>query len=130
MNPDPALPVRLKAASPELGQASQAEIERRATELALSDGRDAFTDADLARAAEELAGGSTPTVAPEADPATEEITAWDEPPAQSGHRVPTVPLEDETSVAEQLVQDGIEEAEHDVRVAAAEDDEADPAENS
>lgn len=121
MNPEPALPARLKPAVAGLGQANQIDIERRAVELALSDGRDSFTDQDLARAAHELAGGINVSGAPEVDSATEEIETWDEPPMQSGHRVPPVALEDENGAAEQLVTNGMEEADHDVRVAAARD---------
>jgi len=118
MNPDPPLPTRLKAGSPGLGQASQTDIERRASELALSDGRDAFTEADLARAEAELAGGTAPPAAPEADPSIEGLTSWDDTPSQAGRRVEPPPLEDE-NIAEHLIQQGIEEADHDLRVAAA-----------
>lgn len=118
MNTDTILPTRLKAGSPGLGHASQPEVEQRAAELALSDGRQAVTEADLAMAAAELAGGGTTAEAPEADPELEQMTTWDEPPAQTGHLVPTTPLDDENNVAEQLVDNGLEEADHDIRVAA------------
>jgi len=116
---DTILPTRLKAGSPGLGHASQVEVERRAKELALTDGRETYTDADLAVAAAELAGGGTSTEAPEADAELEEVTAWDEPPTQTGHLVAPIPLEDEAAIAEQLVEDGLDEADHDIRVAAA-----------
>lgn len=117
---DPVLPTRLRAGSPGLGYPSQAEVEQRAAELALSDGRQKVTEADLALAAAELAGGGTTTEAPEADPGLEQVTTWDDPPTQTGHLVATPPLDDENSVAEQLVDDGLEEADHDIRVAAEE----------
>ncbi len=123
MNPSPDLPNRLKADSPDLGHASQAEIELRAMELARSDGRDFFTDADLTRAAAELAAAAAAPSAPEVDPTLEQVTAWDEVPEQAGHRVEPLPLDDEGNVAEQLIQDCLEEADHAIR-AAAEDDEA------
>ena len=118
MNPDPVLPTRLEAASPGLGQANQTDIERRAAELARSDGRESFTDADLARAAAELAGGSAAPAAPETDATLEQVTGWDDPPAQAGRRLDPLPLEDEGSISEQLIQEGIQEADHDLRVAA------------
>jgi hypothetical protein len=123
MNPgESSLPTRLKAALPGLGAAAQADVERRATELARIDGRDKVTDADIARAANELSTAALPTSAPETgDPALEELTAWDDPVAQSGHRVPGVPLEDEAPVGEQLIQDGVAEAEHHTRVAAGDE---------
>lgn len=122
MSADDSIPTRLKAAQPGLGEAAEIDVQRRAEELARSDGRDAVTDADLTRAAAELSGASTAPDAPEAtDPALGEMTAWDDPIDQAGRRVPAVPLEDEVSAAEQLVQDGLEEADHSTRNAAAEE---------
>lgn len=112
------LPTRLKASSPGLGHANQTEIEQRAAELALSDGRQAVTEADLALAAAELAGGGTTAEAPEADSDLEQVTTWDEAPTLTGHLVAKTPLEDENNVAEQLVEDGLDEADHDIRVAS------------
>ena len=117
MNQNSILPTRLKAAAPGLGQASQTEIELRAVELAVSDGRHTFTDADLNRAAAELAGGG----ATEADPALGEMTSWDDPPEQSGHRVASTPSDDASNIAERLIQNGLDEADHDIRVAAADE---------
>ena len=122
MTSDSSLPDRLKAASPGLGEASGTEIAQRAAELAQIDGRETFTDADLARAAAELAGSTETPRAPEAVvPAIEELTAWDDPVDQEGHRTERAPLDDESSVAERLVQDGLAEADHDRRVAAADE---------
>ena len=124
MNPsEPALPTRLKAAQPGLGAAAQVDVERRAGELARIDGRDKVTDADIMLAINELSTASLPAPAPETgDPALEELTAWDDPIAQSGLRVPAVPLEDEAPVGERLIQDGVAEAEHHTRVAAADEE--------
>ena len=121
---DPILPTRLKAGSPGLGQASQTEVESRAEELAASDGRDAFTDADLAAAAIELGGGATTPVAPEANFALEQMTAWDDPPEQAGHRVERAPLEGEDNIGERLIEDGLAEADHAIRVSAADEETA------
>ena len=121
MNLDSPLPERLKAGSPGLGQANQTGIERRAGELARSDGRNAFTDADLALAVTELAGGVATPGAPEADPSVEQLTAWDDPLDQCGHRVGSTPMQNEGNIGEQLIQNGLEEADHDIRVAASDD---------
>ena len=118
MNPDPILPTRLRAGSPGLGQACQADIERRAAELARSDGRNSFTDADLTLAAKELAGGENAPAAQSSDPGIDQVTAWDDPPDQAGRRVAPAAQEDERNIAEHLIQDGLEEADHDIRVAA------------
>lgn len=119
MNREPSLPTRLKAGRPGLGEAAQVDIEQRAAEIAQIDGRDKVTDADVGRAAAELASSAVPPAAPEeVAQGLSEVTAWDDPVDQSGHRVEGSPVETETTVAEQLVLDGIEEADHDIRVAA------------
>lgn len=118
MNTDTFLPTRLKAAAPGLGHPSQTEIDARAAELALIDGRNTVSEADLALAAAELTGGGTTAEAPEADAELEQVTTWDEPPTQTGHLVAIPPLEDENNISEQLIEDGLEEADHDTRVAA------------
>lgn len=113
------LPTRLRATAPGLGQGSQIEVEQRAQELAVSDGREKVSDGDLAQAAAELAGGGTTLEAPEADAAFTPLTARERPSMQTGHLVITASSEDEdTIIAEQLVGNGLEEAEHDTRVAA------------
>lgn len=114
---NPILPTRLKAASPGLGQANQTDIESRALELAHIDGRTKATAADIEQAACELAGGPRGT---ESQTAVNELTAWDDPLDQSGHRVADSENADEKSIAEQLIQDGVEEADHDIRASASE----------
>jgi hypothetical protein len=122
MDADLPIPDRLKAGAPGLGAPSEAEIEQRAIELATADGRDAFTDVDLARAAAELGGGEPGVLAPEADePVVEKLESWDEPVDQHGHQMERTGLDDEAMVSEQLMEDGLEEADHNQRVAAAEE---------
>ncbi len=121
MDEKPVLPTRLKAGSPGLGEPSTTEIERRALELARSDGRSTFNDADLAHAEAELAGDKP--LAKERE-AVDQVTPWDNPPGEAGRHVKPVPLEDEGNTAEELIQDGIEEADHDTRVAAEDENEA------
>ena len=122
MNSDNPLPDRLKAGSPALGEASGTDVKRRAEELAKIDGREFFTDADLVQAAEELGGSAGDPPAPEAvPPAIEILTAWDDPIDQEGHRAERALPEDESSIGERLIRDGIDEADHDRRVSAAEE---------
>jgi hypothetical protein len=119
MNADTLLPMRLRAASPGLGQGSQIEVEERAAELALSDGRVKVSDADLALAAAELAGGGTTVEVPEAGASLKSLNGWDDAPLQTGHLVITTSAEEnDNSIAEQLIGNGLEEADHDIRVAA------------
>lgn len=70
------------------------------------------------RAAAELAGSSTAPGAPETNPTHEQVTGWDDPLAPAGRRLDPVPLEDLGSISEQLIQEGLQEVEHDIRVAA------------
>ena len=117
---NPILPTRLKARSPGLGQANQTDIDSRAIEIAHSDGRTKVNDTDIQQASEELAKGSASSMSLDEQAKTEELTAWDDPLDQSGHRVTRCTNEGEQTIAEQLIQDGIEEAEHDIRTAASE----------
>jgi len=66
--------------------------------------------------------GITPEEAPEVEPKTESLTEWDTPVEASGVSAPKVPMEDETSVAEQLVEEGLDEADRDQRLASADPD--------
>ncbi len=81
-------------------------------------------DDDISPEELEVAADETPTdvTAPELSPETEELVEWDEPPESTGHAVPKVLPEDETSAAEQLVREGTDEADRDRRIAAADPD--------
>ena len=119
---DSALPNRLRAGSLGLGEASIDEIETRARELALIDGRTTVSDADISRATAELGGSSGAAhAAEEINPAIEGLANWDEPEGQHGQHVEPTPSEDEASIGDQLIQEGVREADHDSRVVAAEE---------
>jgi len=72
----------------------------------------------------EAAADETPTAAipPELDERTKDLTAWDEAPTSAGTAAPKVMPEDEASVDEQLVDEGVDEAERERRIAAADPD--------
>jgi hypothetical protein len=114
MEPHADLPDRLKPGARGLGEASETEIELRAAELAQMDGRDAYTDGDLERAAAEL-GGQRHGLTPENDEVLMHYPASADQPIVQAVREPDLQPE---NLGEQLVQDGLDEAEHDVRVAA------------
>ena len=59
---------------------------------------------------------------PEVSPETENLTKWDEAPGSTGGVVPKVMPEDENAVGEELVDDGVESADRDQRLAAADPD--------
>ena len=84
---------------------------------------------DLQQSAEEIADAAdeTPTdvTAPEVDARTEEITEWDDAPANHGAAAPKVAPggeEDEDSIAAKLVYEGTDEADREQRIAAADPD--------
>lgn len=84
------------------------------------------TDADFDPA--EIDAAAQEMVDPGVDPAPEEspqlvgVTTWDQAPATSGRATPKFPLDPEQTVAEELVQDGLESADRDQRLAAADPD--------
>jgi hypothetical protein len=60
--------------------------------------------------------------APEVDPRTVNLTSWDEPPGSSGTSAPKTHLDDEIPPGEQLVEEGIDEADREQRLAASDPD--------
>ena len=81
-------------------------------------------DDDFAPEDLDIAADETPTdvTAPELNPKTKGLVEWDEPPESSGHIAPKVLPEDETSIAEKLVDEGSDEADRDRRIAATDPD--------
>ncbi len=107
----------------EAGEISRKSIETRALELARIDGRDMWNKGDLQAATEELGGSWHPDTEPElVVPELAELVTWDEPVTSEGQAIPRTPLENEANVGEILIQEGLEEADHDRRVAVEEDD--------
>jgi hypothetical protein len=108
-----------------IGTVTPEMVQKRAVELALIKGRGAneVSKADFAQARRELTGG------PELDPKEAELEAvpeserWDPVPGSTGHQAPQLASEDEDgegrSIAEQLVAEGLHEAEHDQMLQAA-----------
>ena len=103
-----------------VGAPSLEEVEKRAREIAMIDERDPdeFTDADWAQARRELWGveNSTP---PEETPDNADLTEeWNVIASSKGHRAPRPGVEEEETVGEHLVIDGLEEATHDQMLEA------------
>jgi hypothetical protein len=96
-----------------LGTVTPKMIEERAREIARSDGRQQPNDLDRTRAREELVG---PTSGSEKPPTKEEPGRdWYTPLVSSGEKAPTVRPEDEENIPEKLVQERVDEADHDQR---------------
>ena len=105
-----------------LGTVTPAMVEDRAKELARMDGRTQPHEGDRQQAQEELLGPAGATSGPEAgDQEVENIVTWDDAPESAGARAPQVLPEDEANIAETLVQEGLEEAEHDQRLSSVEE---------
>ncbi len=103
-----------------LGTITPEMVEERALELARTDGRQDASDADRAQAQDDFLGGGGESSGPETiDPALENVTEWDDSPMDHGTQAPEVRPEDDVNIAEALVREGMEEADHDQRVSAA-----------
>ena len=96
-----------------LGTVSPEMVERRAKELAIINGRvpNDFTEDDWVQAKHEMLGDQNLEAGEEESVAA--LTRWDEVPGTSGHHVENTSAPDEQTVEKQLVEEGVEEAEHD-----------------
>jgi hypothetical protein len=103
-----------------LGAPSPEEVEKRAREIAMIDERnpDEFTDADWKQARRELMGEENNTP-PEETPDNADLTEeWNVIAASKGHRLPRPGTEEEETIGEHCVSDGLEEAAHDQMLEA------------
>ncbi len=102
-----------------LGTVTPAMIRQRAKELALINGRpNHVLDSDLAQARHELTGEERLNPEQSAAEQLPEESRWEEVPESVGHKAPTVAAPDEQTFAEELVEEGIEDAEQDQMVRA------------
>ncbi len=106
-----------------VGEISDDQIERHAAEIARMDGRIDVGEQDRFRAREELMNpGASP--APEADETVHPVETWSKATGSQGHRAVRVEPDDEQTVAEQLVEEGLEEADLESRLAASDEDDS------
>jgi len=108
-----------------IGTVTRQMVHDRAVELALINGRSAteVSESDWAQAKRELTGGG------ELDPkertleSAPESERWDPLPGSQGGIVPVSPVDEEDaegrSIGERLVEEGVNEAEHDQMLQAA-----------
>jgi hypothetical protein len=104
-----------------LGVPSPEEVEKRAREIALIDERnpDEFTDTDWNQARSELLGATVPPPLEESEEAAKMQDDWEVTPDDRGHRVPRPGVdENEETLGEHLVSDGVEEASRDQMLEA------------
>jgi hypothetical protein len=108
-----------------IGTVTRKMVRERATELALINGRSVrdVSKSDWEQAKRELTGE------PDADPkeaileSAPESERWDPVPGSTGHIVPATSIDGEgddgRSLGEKLVEEGVQEAEHDQMLQAA-----------
>jgi hypothetical protein len=101
-----------------LGTVTEEMVQQRAAELALINGRPPgqILDSDIDEARRELTGRETLVPTP---PPAEELTEdqrWQPVAESTGNKAPTMPAPDEQTFAEELVEEGVEDAEQDSMV--------------
>jgi hypothetical protein len=103
-----------------LGVPSPELVKRRAREIALIDERDPdqFTETDWNQAKRELLGGAAGHQPEADDRIVDELTERDDIAGASGHRAPKSGFDEEETLGEELVTEGIDEAAHDQMLEA------------
>ena len=125
MKTDPSQEAALIINSTGIGTVTRKMVRERATELALINGRSAkdVSATDWEQAKRELTGE------PDFDPkeavleSAPESERWDPLPGSTGHIVPVTSIDGEDddgrSMGEKLINEGVQEAEHDQMIQAA-----------
>jgi hypothetical protein len=103
-----------------VGVPSPETVEKRAREIAMIDERDPneFTDTDWNQAREELMGVEHASAPEETEQNAKVTEEWNVVPSSTGHRAPRPGVEEDETLGEQLVADGLEEAAHDQMLEA------------
>src|SRR5262249_39386545 len=102
-----------------LGTVTREMVLKRARELALISGREQVLESDFAQAKRELTNEEHLTPDPDRMEKLSEDQRWEPVPESTGKEAPTVPAPDEQTFAEKLVEEGVEDAEHDQMTKAA-----------
>jgi hypothetical protein len=101
-----------------IGTVTPEMIEERAHEIARAATDAQANNLDRSRAREDLTG-TTPG-AEKSSTTDESGSDWYTPRESSGEKAPTVRPEDDQNIPEKLIQEGVEEADHDQRKARRE----------
>ena len=103
-----------------LGTITQEMVTARAREIALINGRSErqVLDSDLEQARQELLQSQNLDPGPSPAESIREENRWEVVAGSDGKAAPRVPAPDEQTFAEKLVQEGVEDAEHDQMVRA------------
>jgi hypothetical protein len=102
-----------------LGLPNDADVERRAKEIARIEGHSVVREDDRRRATEELGGNDLPPLGDEEAEGTSSLSRDPSEPASTpGRQIPDQENEEEQFTTERLVAEGVSEAEHDQMLAA------------
>jgi hypothetical protein len=103
-----------------LGTVTEEMVRERARELAVISGRDEnnVLDSDFAQARRELTGEERLVPSPAQDEQIPEEERWDPVPGSQGKAAPKQSAPDEQTFAEELVEEGVEDAEQDQMLRA------------
>jgi len=116
---DESTPGKIAIRGKGVGGITGSEVEQRALELALIDGRSEPTAEDRQRARKELQGETLPDAIEEDNDASVGLTRDpSEPPSDTGHQIPDREGLDEEVMTERLALEGVEEAQHDQMLQA------------
>ena len=96
-----------------LGTVTKEMVRKRAKELALINGRQQVLDSDFEQAKRELTREEHLTPEPTAAEKLPEESRWEPVGESVAKEGPKVPAPDEQTFAERLVEEGVEDAEHD-----------------
>jgi hypothetical protein len=97
-----------------IGTVTSQMVEQRAREIARTDGRTQPNDLDRNTAREELTGANSRS---EREPTEEQAGRdWQMPLVSTGAKAPTVRPEDDENIPEKLIEEGLDEADHDQRL--------------
>jgi len=81
-------------------------------------GENQALDSDVEQARRELRGEEASNPGPDAEDRLPEDERWDPVPGSPGHKAPTVPAADEQMELEDLVEEGVADAEREQELAA------------
>jgi len=102
-----------------LGTVTREMVLKRARELALINGREQVLETDFAQAKRELTSEEHLTPEPDRMENLSEDERWKPVAEGPAKEAPKVPAPDEQTFAEKLVEEGVEDAEHDQMTKAA-----------
>lgn len=119
MKPTHPPPGKMLVHGRQAGEVTDVDIKRRANELASIEQRSP-SKADVAQAKRELRGDELPPGVNEDERPSHIAITRDpsEPPSDTGEQVPDREGDDEQQITERLVEDGVDEAQHDQMLAA------------